>query len=577
MAEPKDKRTASLSIQARGRGEVVDQPSILTWLTVAGELISPWWSRYRDAELRRFWPRVDHLAGALYTVQSRLATIPFRVEPRDLTFKTHIRQAEKITEMLLEDSEYGKGWNDFYEPFLEDWFGQDNGTFVEVIGEGKPDGPIVGPVLSISHLDSQYCTRTSNPEFPVLYADPDDGRIYKLHRSRVIFASQMPSADVRMNKVGKCAVSRCLNVAQNIYDILVYKQEKLGSRPQRGLIVTGGGLTPDMLASAFEQAQMAMSNQKLSRFSKFVAVGAKDAPEASVDITDLASIPDGFDERDSMTLGMAAIALAFGVDARELFPGLSSGATRAEALISHLKQRGKGLGQTIMMVERKFSQKILPPHLKLVFDFQDDAQDAQVAEIRKQRADTRVKNIQEAGVTDTRTEREHMLKDGELTPAQFVKLELESGRLEDGSDVVTLFANKDFFELLSIGVENVLEISTNDKNMVLTKLEEKRAELMALIGAATNLRERLNYDKALAAVDGLEILYGKQSESTSPSPTLSDNGREPSEEDLMTPPEMGSEDLEIKGDSYLDTAVSNMTKARETLDRLMSGDGKSRR
>ncbi len=74
MAKDKDEQIASLSVQARGRGEVEDLPALLMWLTVAGELISPWWSRHRDMELRRFWPRVDHLAGAIYTFQSRLST-----------------------------------------------------------------------------------------------------------------------------------------------------------------------------------------------------------------------------------------------------------------------------------------------------------------------------------------------------------------------------------------------------------------------------------------------------------------------------------------------------------------------
>ena len=90
------------SVQARARGEIESHSSILQWLTVAGNIIAPWWSTARDAELRRFWKQVDHIAGACSTFQSRLITIPFKVVPRDMSFKSHQRQADKFTEMLLD-------------------------------------------------------------------------------------------------------------------------------------------------------------------------------------------------------------------------------------------------------------------------------------------------------------------------------------------------------------------------------------------------------------------------------------------------------------------------------------------
>ncbi len=87
----------------------------------------------------------------------------------------------------------------------------------------------------------------------------------------------------------------------------------------------------------------------MSRYSKIAVVGSASLPEASLTMTDLAGLPDNFDERTSMELGMATIALAFGMDARELFPSLTSGSTRADALIQHLKQRGKGPGQIVQL------------------------------------------------------------------------------------------------------------------------------------------------------------------------------------------------------------------------------------
>ena len=569
-------KASELSIQARGRGEAVSLPSILPWLTIAGQLISPWWSQQRDKELRAFWKKIDHLSGTVYTFQSRISTIPFHVEPRDFSVRAHMRQADQFTEMLSDNTEFGAGWNQMIEPSIEDLVGQDNGMMLEVIGEGDPDGPIEGPALSVAHLDSGQTRRTSDPEFPVIFADPDDGKLYKLHRSRVIYTSQMPSANTRMNSVGFCAISRCLNIAQNIYDILVYKQEKLGSRPPRAVWITKGKLTPDIVSSAFKQAQAMMNNQNLTRFSKIVLVGASDAPDADIRDIDVASLPDGFDEQTSITLGMATISLAFGVDARELFPGLSTGATKAEALVAHLKQRGKAYGQTIQMLERQFNQKVLPQHLKQVFDYQDDAEDMQVAEIRSKRAETRVRNLIESGVTDTRTEHENMLRDGDITQAQFEKLELDDGRLEDGSEVITLFTNKDFKTVLDLGVENPFDVIANDKQLILDAIAEKRAFLLTLYGEATNVRVKKEIDQALAALEALEDLYEKAKPEKKPvQPPAMPPTPEGGETMPVAEPQQGlATDDEDMSDKALNDAQKEMRFAREILEKVLAENGR---
>lgn len=480
--------------------------SLLLWAVRGSELISPWWSKQRDADLRRFWKSVDHLAGAVYTLQSRLITIPFQVLPRDKTVKAHVRQAEEFTDMLVNQSEFGEGWGTFYSKFVEDLAVQDNGGFAEIIGEGKPDGPIVGMPTGVAHLDSWRSTRSGDPEFPVVYQDTD-GKRYKLHHTRVVFASQMPSPSATMKGVGVCAVSRCINIAQSLLDIMVYKQEKLGSRPHRNILVTQGGLDPDDVTSAFLMAESRMGAQQLRRYSKSVVIGHGDLPEADLKQIDLASLPDGFDERESTVLAMAAIALAFGMDARELFPAMSEGATRAEAIIQHMKQRGKGPGQILEMTERLFEYKVLPAHLRMVFDFQDDAQDNQVAEIRGKRAERHERDLLSMSV-DVRTVREQMAEDGDLTQDQFVAMELKDGRLEDGSGVLTLFVNDDYIDLLDIGIDDPLDVQQNDKGEVVLAIEAKRRKLWAELNSATP-RHRRPVREALAALDGLEELYGK--------------------------------------------------------------------
>lgn len=503
------------TVQSRVRAEAQERLGLLLWLSTAGELIPPWWSTRRDKELRAFYKRVDYLAGAVYALSSHMTTIPWQIVPYDLSVLSHQSQADRFEDVLMDGAEFGRGWTTFFSKWVTDLLTQDNGAFAEIIGEGDPVGPIVGQPISIANLDAGRCTRTSSAEFPVIYQDTDGAR-YKLHYTRVAFASLDPSPIAEMNDVGLCAVSKCLNVAQNLYDMTIYKQEKLGSRPARGLMVTKGGLDPEHVREAIALANETQNNQGLSRYSKTIVVGDAGLKEAGIDLIDLASMPDGFNEQDTVSLGMAAIALAFGVDARELWPMTGTGATRADALIQHLKARQKGIGQLIELTERVLSQKFLPPHLSLVFDYTDDAQDRQVAEIRKVRSERHSIAIADE-VMDIRTVREQMLNDGDLTQEQFNDLERDDGRMEDGSPIVSLFYDPQYADMLAMGIPNPVDVESNDEENVMTLVCQKRAELIQALGVVANYRKREQVMNALAAVEALAQMY--QGEPEPPEPT----------------------------------------------------------
>jgi hypothetical protein len=461
--------------------------SLFMLMAKAGEMLPPWWCRARDHELRKVVKGSDHLSGAMFNMVAKMTAIPVRVEAKDKSIKAHVAMAERFTETLQVASQFGEGWTTFYGKFLDDLYSQDNGAFAEIIGPGDPTGPLTGPPISIAHLDSSRCTRTGNPLYPVLY-EGIDGKLYKLHYSRVLFASQMPSTRLEMNDVGFCAVSRVINATQNLSDISLYKQEKLGSRPNRQLFITGGGLDPDDIQTAFQFAEGSMNNMGLARYSKTVVAGNRNIADPKLQVIDMAKVPDGFDEKESTILGMAVLAMGFGMDARELFPAMEAGATKADAIVQHMKQRGKGPGQTIEIVESKFNAKFLPPQLKLAFDYQDDAQDRQVADIRNIRAQARQRDLL-ATITNTRIEREKMSADGEISPEQFEYLELEDGRLVDGVSVEVLFYSDDpdYKEMLE---------GVGDANF-----EDKRNEIMTLIITSRDSDKIKKARRALAAIN----------------------------------------------------------------------------
>ena len=511
--------------------------SLVLWMAGTSEVLSPWWSSYRDRQLRDFWKKVDPLSGAVYALSSKIATIPFKIVPKDYSVRTHQEQAQRFYDTIDIGSEFGAGWTVFISKWIEDLLTQDNGAFAEILGDGDPTGPIKGKPYGINHLDSARCNRTSNPEFPVIYDDKN--KMYRLHYTRVAFNSVQPSPIVEMNNVGFCAISKCLNIAQNLLDVLVYKQEKLGSRPTRSILIGKGGLDADTIAEAFAMAGEVMDNRVLSRYSQSVVLGDAAHPEASLDIIDLASLPDGFDYQTDMMVGMALIALAFGVDARELFPMMGTGATRADALVQHIKARTKGIGHILDIVEKTFSPKVLPPTLEWIFDYTDDAQDRQVAEIKKIRSEKHNIDLTNE-IVDERTAREQMVSDGDLTTEQFERLELQSGRLEDGSSVLSLFFDPDFTDILSMSIPNPLDVEGNDPDLIKPIISQKRDELIQGLGLIKNYRQRARIDVALMALEYLESLYTSKSMDNLRDMIPSDNdtddepdeNEEPTEDDL---------------------------------------------
>lgn len=458
---------------------------LLHYMYAMSEIVPAWWSMARDIELRKLWKKSDHLSGAMYSIASKMVSIPFRVVARDQSIKEHVRIADQYTLLINDAVEFGDGWETFFSKFTEAFVGSDNGVFVEIIGGGSKDGEIQGSAISMSVLDQTRCYRTGNPLYPVRYVDTD-GTNYKLHYTRVMFFSQMPSTDSRMYGVGFCSVSRALYAAQNLIDISVYKQEKMGSRPPRQLMLTGGGLDPEDLETAIMMANSSMTQDGYSRFAKTIAIGNKLLEKPTIEMIDLISIPDGFDEKWSTISGMAIIALAFGLDARELFPAMAD-ASKSDAVIQHIKQRGKAPGHIISIAERGINQKFLPPFLKMVFDYQDDSQDRQVAEIRGVRSVTRERNVA-TKITDVRTERENMLRDGEITQEQFEQLELNDGRLGDGTCIDILFHSTD--PELSLWLSN-----TTDANY-----EEKEDAISNFIANSNSARKIKKARQALAAI-----------------------------------------------------------------------------
>jgi hypothetical protein len=439
--------------------------------------------------------------------------------------------AKAIQESLIELSDFGQGWNVSYGKGILDFLSQDNGCFWEIIGPGDPTGPIIGLPLGINHLDSGRVTRTRTPEYPIVYEDLK-GQKYKLHYTRVIEMASMPSADLRMNGVGFCGVSRAINTAQHLVDISTFEQEKLGSRPARALLV-GSKIPTKDLALAFHMAAQQMDNESLSRFAKSVFIG-NPTQDINVDMIDLASLPDGFDKDASIKLGMACIALAFGVDLRELWPATITGATKADASIQHMKARGKAIGEILQRTTNQMEQKFLPPYLKMVHDFTDDEEDAARASILNIRSQAYERLLANRALTE-RIAREKMLEDGSITEVQFQTMELESGRLPNGEPLLTLFysADQETQAFLRLPSNDPVDTEVNSPEALVSAIDANIAQAQTVYINTSSDRLKRKAASALAALNALRVLYIDQPHPIFPEPDETETTVDITEEDSV--------------------------------------------
>lgn len=527
--------------------------SFIGWMAKAGDLAPPWWSESRDVYLSKFWKGSNHLSIALYNAQSKLAGIPFIIEPKDTGVSAHLTRAEELTEMLIVGSNDLDGIHVTLERFYEDLLTQDNGAFMEVIGDGPPDGPIQGTPYFVRHLDSQRCQRTGDALYPVIYHSTD-GNLYKLHWSRVISMSQMTSSRREMHGVGLCAVSRALDIAQSAIDVVRYKQERLGSRPPSQILV-GKGVSADAITTAIQQARRQMDNKGLTRYSPTVAIGSERS-DIDIDILNMHHL-EPFDEKTSIQLAMYAIAGAFGLDISEIWP-VTGAASSTDAKIQHLRARGKLPAQVTDMLAAQFNTKFLPPYLKMRFDFRDDEEDQQRALIGDIRGRQRERDIG-SGTLTVRTARQKMLVDGDIKRPMFESMEWSSGRLEDGSPIFVLFFDETYDQYLNLGVDNPLDLAnlTPLEVSILRSAIAERRSVAAQDLASTRARGLQGViHRALAALDWyeqkLDAAYPRNPVvEANEEPQEEEPEEEPEEEGQDDPAEMPDEEFEASGRSSM--------------------------
>lgn len=465
--------------------------------------IPPWWSRARDVALDGIISRYDHIGGLVYATSTKLANIPLKFVPKNPSITAHVDLAEKFTAAILTNSGYGQGFRTEYKEGIYDLLSMDNGLFFEVMGDEEVDKPLTGMAWGIRHLDSINVTRTGDILYPVTYDDPERGGRWKYHMSRVIALSQMPSSRKRMNGVGRAAVGRSCRIGEILSSQITYKLEQMGSRPTNEILALIGGEASDLVKYMMLSDEI-MDSLGLTRFRKAIAMGLPlNGDIKRIRLNDFVN----FDEEIGTTMGMFALAYIWGMDIRDFWPVAGS---KQGNEITNMAARGRLPTEFIQDMGEQLTLKVCPPVLEAIYDYQDDEEDQSKALSRDIRARYRERHAK-AGIIDAEAERRLMVIDGDLTREEFVRMQLNSGKLEDGTPIATLFYSDDELTaaLLAIpGITNPLLFRQNEARTVLGAIEERKAlcyEVLAVGGR----KNKQKATQALAALTWLEGQYDK--------------------------------------------------------------------
>jgi len=476
-------------------------PSVMWYLVHTGDLVPPWWSRQRDKELHRLVKESNHLSGIAYLATTKLVNIPLEFVPKDPTVTAHVDQARLFSEQITLASEFGMGLRETAKKYVYDYLLMDNGGFMEVIGDGDPAGPIEGLPISLRHLDSFNCTRTGNPEYPVVYRDSRTLKRYKLHFTRVVYMAQQPSGIQRMHGVGFSAASRSFMLGQVLQDQLVYKLEKMGSRPSEGIVV-GRNIETEQLYVAYMMADEMADNLGLTRYQKYVFIGGEDIDVINRDLHNF----EMFDEETGTNMAIYALFYTWGLDIRDGWP---IGGSLTGDKIANMKARGRLPADYTSDLKLQFDLKVCPPYLETRLDFQDDEEDQQRAVIQDIRS-RRVQRLAEQGIIDNEGQRRTMLADGELSREEFVRMQQESGKLEDGTPIEAVFYfEDDLIQNLTqlSGHPQPLVLEDNDPAAIVREIHVQQSRALEILGRSSSLIQRRKATLAHAALSWLEEKY----------------------------------------------------------------------
>lgn len=367
------------SIQARAQLDPEQDlyaGALWVWQTKRSQIIdAPYATPRYDYLLSRFAELEGNelVQGAIATLSGKLGALDWQIKG--------VRGVARFQD-VLQQADLGDGWLTFVEKFVQNYTTTNMGVVVELIGKGKPDGPLTGPVEGIAHLDPCFCWPTGNLEYPVVYHDPDGAKWHRLHWSRVFWVNDMKSPRSYDRGYGFCSVNRLLAAAHFMTQLSRYKREKIDNLPPSG-IMTINNVNRQQFEAARAEYQFDHRQQGVDFWQSIMfLLGVDPTTPIKLDFTEFSNLPDWFNQREELDLYARLTAQAFGMDLQDVWT-LDGGklGTGAQSEVLHAKSRGKMIAKMIKVLERFINQRVLPNNLDFELAAQDTEQERERAEI----------------------------------------------------------------------------------------------------------------------------------------------------------------------------------------------------
>jgi len=446
--------------------------SFLMYSASNSSLLPPWWSEVREQRLRIASIENDMLSSIIQTMVMKLFTLPLKVIPKNQYISSAVQLAESY-DAILKNS-----WNAQAERFLNDVVTFDKGGFLLIEGNDSVSRPFAAGEVptGLRHIPAQCIELIDNDEIPYRYVGVNGSGNVGIHWSRVIRLTQIPTAISEKSFVGLSFVSRAFNVAQLMMSSIQYGLEGLG-KVDSDQVIWGTSVTSQAIKQAFKDAKIDSTNTGLKSNGARVFLGLRD-PQAKIGVLDLKRLPAGFSYQEFLAVTVKLLAIAAGIDEDDIVATSNAGTTKTATLISDLKSRYKLVSWFTNKIEAELNLKFLPSNL--VMQIGETS-----GEINESEAKTRI-NIARTDEILTRTQaltvrsaRQNAVAHGFINQSQFVAMELDDGRLENGLPVFTLFFsnNEMIAKMLDVGIKNPFEIELELNPTLITRVKEKLIEV----------------------------------------------------------------------------------------------------
>lgn len=319
-------------------------------------------SRKRDKWLSEFYPREPHLAGVVNSVTAIDKNRGWRV----IGGRNQVR---RITQTLhnFQVAPGLKGWRPGLASASEAFWTTDMGSVIE-LGKDFKDGPIT----ALFNVDPTKCQLTGNSDYPLKYY-PGREKMQKWRTQDFFRVVSSPALQEEFNGLGRCAVSRAVQLAQLMVALFRHEEEMLLSRAPRGLL-TISGIKRDQWNAAMEAREAEMDNNNIKYFGA-VAVLASASSTVEAKLVALSQLPQNFDMKIWMDMLLYGYALCFGYDASEFWPVQYGALGRGnETQIQHEKATGKGRLDFVLGFQEQLDD-FLPDSIDFEFDQRDEQGD----------------------------------------------------------------------------------------------------------------------------------------------------------------------------------------------------------